>query len=161
MLDKTRRNATARRVYAAVIERPANENGYATARLLHQDGQLGIIHRFDFNVIPRTEGRAEASAPGEDLEADRPRRSNAGDPVLLNLISDRASLDVSGLYVEALRGIEKASAQAAGDHRPARGRRDRGSRSRKGRSSKDGKPGTPEERAGTGRGRRYGSRRSP
>ena len=143
VLDKARRNATTRRVYAAVIERPANENGYVTARLLHQDGQLGIVHRFDFNVTPKAASSVEASPPGEDAESGLATALKAGDPVLVNLVSDRASLDVSGLDVEALSEIEKTSArqlEVIGLHDDDD---NRGARSGNGRSLKNGKSSEP------------------
>lgn len=149
VLDKTRRNAAAQRVYAAVIERPANENGYVTARLLHQDGQLGIVHRFDFNVTLRTAGPSEAPPAGENPESGPATMLKVGDPVLLNLVSDRASLDVTGLDVEALREIEKASVRQL--EVIGLPEDDREGRTGKGRYSKNGKarePKNPHERDG-------------
>lgn len=143
ILDKTRRNATARRVYAAVIESAANEHGYVSAQLLHQDGSLGIIHRFDFNIFPRTAGRSDASAPGEDIESSPATPLDSGDPVLLNLISDRASLDVSGLDVQTLRAIEKTSARQLEIVGLPEDDDDRGSQSGKGQPSKNGEPRQP------------------
>ena len=106
VLDKTRRNAHVVRVYPATVEQPPNENGYATARLLHQDSSLGVIHRIDFRV---SAGRQADEADGASAESAVPTL-NLGDAVLLNLVSDRASLDVSGLDVGELRAIEKSSA---------------------------------------------------
>jgi ribosomal protein S1/HrpA-like RNA helicase len=138
VLDKTRRNATARRVYAAVVEKPPNENGYVTARLLHQDGSLGIIHRFDFNIAPKTAGRSDASAPDDGGVYGPGTALSVGDPVLLNLVSDRASLDVSGLDVKSLREIEKASARQLEIVGLAEDEDQRGSHPGQRRSSKNG-----------------------
>lgn len=109
LLDKTHRNAHVVRVYPATVEQPANENGYATARLLHQDGDLGVIHRFDFNISPGGGKREMDEAVQVPAEPTAPALG-AGDAILLNLVADRASLDVSGLDAGALRAIEKSSA---------------------------------------------------
>ena len=110
VLDKTRRNAHVVRVYPATVEQPPNEHGYITARLLQQDGHLGVFHRFDFNVSPRSAKR-EPSEVGDETPAEPTSPGlSAKDAILMNLISDRASLDVSGLDVDALLAIEKSSA---------------------------------------------------
>lgn len=109
VLDKTRRNAHVVPVYAATVEQPPNEHGYATATLLHQDGSLGVTHRFDFNPSSGA-ARRETSEPDEAPVEPTAAALNAGDAILLNLVSDRASLDVSGLDLDALLEIEKASA---------------------------------------------------
>jgi ribosomal protein S1/HrpA-like RNA helicase len=126
VLDKSRRNAHVVRVYPAVIDQPPNKNGYATARLLHQDGSLGVIHRFDFNATPGTAKQGMNGADGEPAEPTPPALQ-AGDAILLNLISDRASLDVAGLDLDALLAIEKSSAgQLKIDGLPDDGRSKRG-----------------------------------
>ncbi|NUR94405.1 MAG: DEAD/DEAH box helicase, partial [Kribbellaceae bacterium] len=61
VLERRGRNHRHERVYTAVVDVPANANGYVTAALLHQDGQLGIVHRFDFNATPRQQQRAESA----------------------------------------------------------------------------------------------------
>ena len=110
VLDKTRHNAHVVRVYPATVEQPPNEHGYITARLLQQDGHLGVFHRFDFNVNPRSAKREPSEAGGETPAEPTSPGLSAKDAILMNLVSDRASLDVSGLDVDALLAIEKSSA---------------------------------------------------
>ena len=105
-LDKMRRNAT--KVYTAVVEQPPNMNGYATARLLAQDSVLGLVHRFDFGVQPKSR---EDSRPNDEATATDetgPVVLTPGTPVVLHLVSDRAQLDVSGLEIERLLSMERA-----------------------------------------------------
>ena len=109
VLDKSRRNAHVVPVYAATVDQPPNENGYVTAKLLHQDGNLGVIHRFDFNVNPRVAKQEATEAEG--IAESAVSTLKADDAILLNLVSDRASLDVSGLDLDALLAIEKSSAR--------------------------------------------------
>lgn len=126
VLDQTRRNTARKPLYAAVVEEPPNENGFVTARLLHQDGTLGIRHRFDFNVAslggPRdatddggtADGkprRVAESAPRRDPDQDRQGHGAGGqalavgDPLLLNVVTDQSRLDVSGLDLDVLTDI--------------------------------------------------------
>ena len=109
VLDKSRRNAHVVRVYAATVDQPPNENGYVTAKLLHQDGTLGVTHMFDFNIRPSA-GRQEENGADEPATGTAVPALNAGDAILLNLISDRAGLDASGLDLDSLLAIEKSSA---------------------------------------------------
>lgn len=98
------------------MDAPANANGYVTARLLHQDSDLGVVHRFDFSIKvrgderPSTEAAGDTGAPAAEPQVAEPQLAS-GEPILVKLQSDRASLDVSGLSVEDLRSIE---AQQAG-----------------------------------------------
>lgn len=111
IVDKARRNQFSERVYTAVVESPPNVNGYATARLLHQDSDIGIVHIFDFNVKPK-EPRDEEnpSDPGDiPVEIDSAQLA-PGEPIMLKLRSDRTKLDVSGLSVDKLRLIESHQA---------------------------------------------------
>ncbi|WP_206487892.1 S1 RNA-binding domain-containing protein [Rhodococcus sp. KRD162] len=111
VLQQRGRNQRRERVYSAVFDTPVNANGYITARLLHQDSELGITHRFDFYVKPRPDGdeSLDGTCGAEDSSADY--QPAEGDPVMVKLQSDRASLDVSGLSVEGLLAIR---AQQAG-----------------------------------------------
>lgn len=111
ILQQRGRNHRRERVHTAVVDSAANVNGYVTARLLHQDSKLGVVHRFDFSVKPRVQ---ERPAGGDPVEAEAPNyepQLATGDAIMVKLQSDRASLDVTGLSVEALRSIE---AQQAG-----------------------------------------------
>ena len=111
VLDKTSRNASRAKVYQAVIASPANEHGYATAVLLHQDFARGIKHRFDFNVLPRRKrvgDEDETRDDGDNATGDTPQLE-VGEPVLLNLRADRADIDVGGLDLDALEKIERES----------------------------------------------------
>lgn len=122
VLNQTRRNTARKPLYAAVVAEPPNEHGYVTARLLHQDGTLGIRHFFDFNVSPGSGSRDAADgaqagagqagpAPEPDPQPDQ-QGNGAGeralamdDPLLLNIVSDQSRLDVSGLDLDVLTGI--------------------------------------------------------
>ena len=124
VLDQARRNTTRKALYAAVIEEPPNENGFVTARLLHQDGTLGIRHHFDFNVAflggPRAtadDGEA-ADGPPRQAAEPAPRRDPdqqdqaagrqalaVADPLLLNIVTDQSRLEVSGLDLDVLANI--------------------------------------------------------
>ena len=124
VLDQARRNTTRKALYAAVIEEPPNENGFVTARLLHQDGTLGIRHHFDFNVAflggPRAtadDGEA-ADGPPRQAAEPAPRRDPdqqdqaagrqalaVADPLLLNIVTDQSRLEVSGLDLDVLADI--------------------------------------------------------
>ena len=73
VLDQTRRNTARKPLYAAVVEEPPNENGFVTARLLHQDRTLGIRHHFDFNVASRS-GPQDAADGGEPADRAGVRR---------------------------------------------------------------------------------------
>lgn len=111
VLQHRGRNQRRERVHTAVVDTPTNANGYATARLLHQDSDLGVVHRFDFSVKSRGEERPSSEAAGDtDVLSVEPQLT-CGDPIMIRLQSDRASLDVSGLSVDGLRSIE---AQQAG-----------------------------------------------
>ncbi len=108
----SRRDQFPKKLYCAVIETPPNANGYVTARLLGQDSSLGITHRFDFKTHP-TDDRSDSDdgnppTPDDPVDGDagRPSTLGEGDAVLLNLRSDRAQLDVSGLNVDELLRIE-------------------------------------------------------
>ena len=110
ILDQTRRNSIRKPLYAAVVDKPANEHGFLTARLLHQDGDLGIRHRFSFRVRNPEARPAEAGVPPD--AAGNPSSSElsgppltAGDPLLLNIVSDQSSIDVSGLNLDVLEEI--------------------------------------------------------
>lgn len=115
VLQQRGRNQRRERVHAAVVDAPANANGYVTARLLHQDSDLGVVHRFDFSIKvrggerPSTETAGDTGAPAVDHQVAEPQLAS-GDPILVKLQSDRASLDVSGLSVEDLRSIEDQQA---------------------------------------------------
>jgi HrpA-like RNA helicase/ribosomal protein S1 len=109
VLDPAKRNATRKPVYAAVVDRVADENGYVTACLLHRDSTLGIRHRFDFNLRPRnnrpggeTDDEQSADKSGTPLLA-------LGDPLLLNIVSDQSRFDVSGLDLDVLEDIVRSS----------------------------------------------------
>ena len=78
VLDQARRNTARKRLYAAVVEEPPNENGFVTARLLHQDGALGIRHRFDFNVGSR--GGPQDAADDIKVADGQPRPAAAPAP---------------------------------------------------------------------------------
>ena len=109
LLDQTRRNSARKPLYAAVIDTPANTNGFAAARLLHQDGALGVRHYFDFSVVPRTRQQYDpADDQQPEPEASAPALV-AGDPLLLNIVSDQSRLDVSGLDLDVLTDIVKNS----------------------------------------------------
>jgi ribosomal protein S1/HrpA-like RNA helicase len=111
ILDKTRRNHGRERVYTAVVESPPNANGYVTARLLHQDSGLGIVHCFDFNVRPkRAKASGNANPLGETESASEAPPLGCGDAIMIKLGSDRARLDVSGLSIDGLRRIEAEQA---------------------------------------------------
>ncbi|UOD83521.1 S1 RNA-binding domain-containing protein [Paenarthrobacter ureafaciens] len=111
ILDKSRRNRYHEKVYTALVESPPNPNGYVTARLLHQDSAVGILHRFDFNVKPTQNQSTDQSEPPGDTDAPGETRPlDVGDPIMLKLGSDRTSLDVSGLSVDKLRDIESHQA---------------------------------------------------
>ena len=101
VLDQTRRNTAMKPLYAAVVEEPPNENGFVTARLLHQDGTLGIRHHFDLNVASRS-GPQEAADSGEPTAG---LAFAAGDPLLLNVVTDQSRLEVGGLDLDVLTGI--------------------------------------------------------
>ena len=111
VLDRSRRNQRTEKVYTAVVESAPNANGYATARLLHQDSQLGVVHRFDFKVSPKQDKNAVDTEASEDEASivDVPQ-FNPGDPIMIKLKSDRAQLDVSGLSIDRLRAIEAKQA---------------------------------------------------
>jgi HrpA-like RNA helicase len=111
ILGRQGRNQRRERVHTAVVDTPANANGYVTARLLHQDGQVGVVHRFDFKVKVRSEAISGGGDRDDVHKPDSDPPLAAGDPIMIKLQSDRASLDVSGLSVEDLRTIE---AQQAG-----------------------------------------------
>ncbi|WP_216916711.1 S1 RNA-binding domain-containing protein [Nocardia noduli] len=111
ILQQRGRNQRRERVYTAVVDTPANANGYVTARLLHQDSELGIIHKFDFNVKPRVEESSSGDGAAETEISNSESQLATGDPIMVKLQSDRASLDVSGLSIERLRSI---AAQQAG-----------------------------------------------
>lgn len=109
VLDQARRNSARKPLYAAVVDAPANANGFAAARLLHQDEALGIKHYFDFSVVPRT---GQHDDPADDQQPDPDARVTAliaGDPLLLNIVSDQSRLDVSGLDVDVLTHIVRNS----------------------------------------------------
>ena len=101
VLDQTRRNTARKPLYAAVVEEPPNENGFVTVRLLHQDGTLGIRHRFDFNAVPRS-GPRDA---GDGEEPAAGQAFAAGDPLLLNVVTDQSRLEAGGLDLDVLTGI--------------------------------------------------------
>ncbi|MFF2300274.1 S1 RNA-binding domain-containing protein [Arthrobacter sp. NPDC058127] len=111
IIDKSRRNQYHERVHTALVESPPNPNGYVTARLLHQDSALGIMHRFAFNVKPKQEQSTDQPEPfSETGTPSEAWQLTAGDPIMVKLRSDRTSLDVSGLGVENLRSIESHQA---------------------------------------------------
>jgi len=138
VLQQRGRNQRRERVHAAVVDAPANANGYVTARLLHQDSDLGVVHRFDFSIKVRGDERPSAEPTGDtDAPAVEPQVAEpqlaSGDPILVKLQSDRASLDVSGLSVEDLRSIEAQQAgQITINGLPAKGEMPRRSSKREG-----------------------------
>ena len=129
VLDQTRRNTARKPLYAAVVEEPPNENGFAAARLLHQDGTLGIRHHFDVNVASR-------SGPHDAADAGEPAAGPAfaaGDPLLLNVVTDQSRLEVGGLDLDVLTGIVGNSQRQL----ELTGVRDEEGRAGRGRESKD------------------------
>lgn len=111
IIDKSRRNQYYEKVHTALVESPPNANGYVTARLLHQDSALGIVHRFSFNARPKQEQSGDHSEfPSETGNSSEARELTAGDSIMVKLRSDRTSLDVSGLGVEKLRNIKSHQA---------------------------------------------------
>ncbi|GHG60783.1 hypothetical protein GCM10012320_35490 [Sinomonas cellulolyticus] len=111
ILDKSRRNQSHEKVHTALVESPPNPNGYVTARLLHQDSALGIVHRFTFNAKQKQEQSADQPEPFSETGAPcETPQLNAGDPIMVKLRSDRTRLDVSGLSVEMLLDIESHQA---------------------------------------------------
>ena len=101
VLDQAKRNTARKPLYAAVVVAPPNEHGFVTARLLHQDGTLGIGHHFDFNAGSR--GGPQDGADGS--EAADGRALAVADPLLLNIVTDQSRLEVSGLDLNVLTGI--------------------------------------------------------
>ncbi|MCY1674998.1 S1 RNA-binding domain-containing protein [Pseudarthrobacter sp. SL88] len=111
ILDRSRRNQYHEKVYPALVESPPNPNGYVTARLLHQDSSVGILHRFDFSVKPKQQQRPDQSeAPSDSDATGETPQLDVGDPIMLKLGSDKTSLDVSGLSADKLRDIESHQA---------------------------------------------------
>jgi HrpA-like RNA helicase/predicted RNA-binding protein with RPS1 domain len=109
LLEQTRRNAARKPVYAAVVDQAANEYGYVTASLLHQDGALGVRHRFSFNLRPRTARSGDATQGGQATDVPDIPPLSLGDPLLLNIVSDQSRLDVGGLDLDVLEEIVRSS----------------------------------------------------
>lgn len=148
--DPMKRNAARKAVYAAVVDQTANENGYATARLLHQDGVIGVRHRFDFST-QQSKARDDGEADQDD-EPGPPRSAlGLGDPLLVNVVRDQSRLDVSGLDLDALEEIVahsnrqlELSGLPAGDETPAKRPKGNGSRAKSKTSAAPAPSVTPE-----------------
>jgi len=105
VIDPTRRNAARKAVYAAVVDQAVNDNGYATARLLHQDGVLGVRHRFDFSTHqPKARNDGQVDEAADEVGMLRPDLG-LGDPLLVNVVRDQSRLDVSGLDLDVLEEV--------------------------------------------------------
>ena len=103
VLDQTRRNSAASRSTPPSSTTPPNEHGFAAARLLHQDGTLGIRHYFDFSVVSRSGQQDAADVSGG--ARGRHRRWPPGIRCCSTLSATSRGWRSSGLDLDVLTGI--------------------------------------------------------